>query len=65
MTSGVSQALVLGTILFNILISDINSGPKYTLSNFVDDTKLWVAVNTPVGQNTIQRDLDMLSSGLR
>jgi len=39
-TSGVSQRLVLGLILFNIFISYINHGVKCTLSKFVDDAKL-------------------------
>ena len=51
---------MLGSILRNIFISDIDSGVKCTLSKFVDNIKLWGAVNTPEGWDTIWRDLDRL-----
>lgn len=58
MMSSVSQWSVLGLILLNIFINDINSGVECILSNFADDTKLWDAVDTPEGQDAIQRNLD-------
>jgi len=60
MTSGVSHRSVLGPILFNIFMSDIDSGVECTFSKFANDAKLWGAVGTPGRWDTVQGDLDRL-----
>ena len=59
-TSTVPWGSVLGQVLFNFFVGDMDSEIERTLSNFADNTKLSGAVDTLERRKDIQRYLDRL-----
>lgn len=65
MSTEVSQRLVLGLMLFNLFVNDLEFGLSSVGTKTADDTKLFKLMNTKVDCEELQKALSKLSGEAR
>jgi len=63
--SGVPQGSVLGPLLFLLFVNELPDWIVNSMRMFADDTKLWAEIRSESDNNSLQKDLDELSSWSR
>ncbi len=61
-TSGVPQGSVLGPDIFLLYINDCPNGLSCDAVMFADDVKIWRTIESPSDVQSLQNDVDYLSS---
>ena len=60
--SGVPQGSVLGPLLFLLFANELPDWIKNNICMFADDTKIWTRLTNPTDAESLQKDLDSLST---
>lgn len=60
--SGVPQGSVLGPLLFLLFVNELPDWIKNNICMFADDTKIWTRLTNPTDAESLQKDLDSLST---
>jgi len=60
--SGVPQGSVLGPLLFLLFVNELHSWIVNSMRMFADDTKVWTYIRSTEDSQSLQKDLDSLTT---